>query len=133
MSTDDRSTEIKQAVRKFIISMVIIGAFFLAIVVLYVRGSGKLAIEYVEKNKAAEHFQDQLIDVRGAVKELHLKLDSTNNVNLQSRRRADSMQEVTERQTRTIKNLRDENHNISDSLQRFTKRVKVFDLSPGND
>ena len=133
MSTEDRSAEIKKVIWHFTRTLIIIGTLFLAAIILYIRGSGKLAIEYIEKDKASKHIQNRLIESHGAIKELHAIIDSTTEASQDLQRYSDSVEKVTTQQSKQIKRLQDENKKMGDSLRLVTKRVRVYNLGPGND
>lgn len=64
MSLDERNLEIKKTLRKFILTMCILGAFFVFVIVMYIRGTGILTIQYIENSNAVHLYHKELIKSR---------------------------------------------------------------------
>lgn len=70
MSLDERNQEIQKALRKFILTICILGALFLFVVIMYIRGTGILTIQYIENSNAARIYHKELIKSRQKIETL---------------------------------------------------------------
>jgi hypothetical protein len=126
MSKSEVEIETKKVLYQFGIMIVLIGFVFLATIILYIRSSDKIVTEVIEESEAAQHYRDRLIDAQGAIKKLHIMIDSAEVAAVDSKRQLDSIEKIAVTQDKKIKSLQYENKVLRDSVGR--DRVKVFDL-----
>jgi hypothetical protein len=70
MSLEERNQEIKKAFCKFVVSLCMLGALFLFVIIMYIRGTGILTIQYIEKANVIQMYHKELIKSRNRIETL---------------------------------------------------------------